>query len=180
MKELKLSDILQGMPGVSLVEGANLHECCVVELHRHGHTSPTIMKVSSEDDIDYNLLWNDVFDNQLDRTYSDRQYSIERSAVCISIILALHLTDYTVIERSRKGTGFDYMLGYKEDVFYNPRARLEISGISKETRSNSMNMRFEQKSRQTDISDSTNLPAYISIVELQTPKAIFEPKTPMI
>ena len=180
MDKLNLSDIKQGLPGVSSVEGANLYENCIVELHRHGHLSPTILKVSADNDINLSIIWEDVFNSQLDRTYSDRQSSIERSAVCVSILLALRLTDYTIIERSRKGTGFDYMLGYKDDVYYNPKARLEISGISEETRSNTLNKRFEQKSRQTDVSDSTNMPAYISIVEFKTPQSIFKPKTQMI
>ena len=177
MNELKLSDIMQGLPGVSSIEGANLHENCVVELHRHRHISPTVLKVSSDNDCNFCIVWEDGFNTQLDRTYSDRQSSIERSAVCISILLALKLTDYTIIERSRKGTGFDYMLGDKDDVFFNPKARLEISGISEETRHNTLNMRFEQKSRQTDVSDSTNMPAYISIVEFKTPQSIFKTKT---
>ncbi|MCR5453972.1 MAG: hypothetical protein K6F33_03180 [Bacteroidales bacterium] len=178
MNELKLSDIMQGLPGVSSVEGANLHENCMVELHRYGHSSPTTLKVAYDHNIDMNIVWEDGFNNQLDRTYSDRQSSVERSAVCISILLALKLTDYTIVERSRKGTGFDYMLGYKDDVYYNPKARLETSGIGEETRHNTLQTRFEQKSRQTDISDSTNMPAYISIVELKTPQSIFKTKTP--
>lgn len=178
MNELKLSDIMQGLPGVSSIEGANLHENCVVELHRHGHISPTTLKVSSKMDTELKIIWDDNFNSQLDRTYSDRQSSVERSAVCISILLALKLTGYTVIERSRKGTGFDYMLDDKDDVFFNPKARLEISGISEETRSNTLNIRFEQKSRQTDVSDATNMPAYISVVELKTPRSIFKTKTP--
>ncbi|MBR2887417.1 MAG: hypothetical protein IKB95_04255 [Bacteroidales bacterium] len=177
MNELKLSDIKQGLPGVSSIEGANLYENCMVELHRHGHSSPTKLQVISDNDVDLDVLWKDDFNSQLDRTYADRQSSVERSAVCISILLALRFTNYTVIERSRKGTGFDYMLGYKEDIFYNPKARLEISGISEETNSNTLNKRFEQKSRQTDISDSTNMPAYISVVEFKTPKSIFKTKT---
>ena len=34
MNELKLSDIKQGLPGVSSIEGDNLYENCMVELHR--------------------------------------------------------------------------------------------------------------------------------------------------
>ena len=70
MNELKLSDIMRGLPGVSTVEGANLHENCMVELHRYGHSSPTTLKVASDNDIDINIVWEDGFNNQLDRTYS--------------------------------------------------------------------------------------------------------------
>ena len=59
----------------------------------------------------FSLAWEDTFDDQLQRTYSDEQSVVERAAVAVSVVLALRTTAYTVIERSRKGTGFDYMLG---------------------------------------------------------------------
>ena len=85
-------------------------------------------------------------------------------------------TSYTVIERSRKGTGFDYMLGDSLDPLFTPKARLEVSGIMRETDGNTLDMRFHQKTAQTDKSDGTRLPAYVSVVEFSTPKAKFDIK----
>lgn len=121
MDRLELSDILKGLPGISSVEGTNLHENCVVKLHRHKHSSSTTLKLSGERDVDVSLVWTDSFDDVLDRTYADRQCSIERSAVCINVLLALKLTDYTVIERSRKGTGLIICLAIKTTSFIPPR-----------------------------------------------------------
>lgn len=89
------------------------------------------------------------------RTYADEQSVTERSAVAVSVMLALHTTSYTVIERSRKGTGFDYMLGDNLYPLFTPKARLEVSGIMQESEGNTLAMRFQQKTAQTDKSDDT-------------------------
>lgn len=173
MGSLHITQILDGTPGISPVEGANLEENCIVALHKNGHLNPVLLGLIDSKQESVPLYWEDRYNEQLERTYADIQSVTERAAVCVSILLALNSTDYTVIERSRKGTGFDYMLGDKNSEFYQPKARLEISGIYQETDSNSVEARFSIKSRQTDRSDATRLPAYISVVEFGTPKAKF-------
>ena len=148
-------------------------ENCIVALHRNNHLNPVMLHLIDFEQDAVPLYWEDRYDGQLERTYADLQSVTERAAVCISILLALNLTEYTVIERSRKGTGFDYMLGDKNDEFYQPTARLEISGIYQETEVNTVETRFSIKKRQTERSDYTKLPAYISVVEFGTPKAKF-------
>ena len=164
------------MPGISQIEGANLYENCIVALHQNGHPTHVEFYLEGLHIDTYCLLWEDTYDSQLERTYNDNQSVTERAAVGISVVLALKETDFTVIERSRRGTGFDYMLGFKEDTMFTPQARLEISGINRETDSNSITMRYKKKLAQTSQSDETALPAYISIVELSTPKALFNIK----
>lgn len=97
----------------------------------------------------------------------------EQGAVCISVLMAKQLTDYTIIERSWRGTGIDYRLGYESDPLMQRVARLEISGIKTESATNTMSARYEQKVKQTELSDNTNLPAYISIIEFSIPKCLF-------
>ncbi len=176
MDTIQLTDIKQGTPGITPVEGANLYENCIVALHNSSHTSPVTLHVSGLNACDYSLLWEDTFNNQLRRTYADEQSVTERAAVAVSVMLALRQTDYTIIERSRKGTGFDYMLGDGHDLLFTPKARLEVSGIMHETDGNTAEKRFLQKAEQTSKSDDTRLPAYVSIVEFSTPKAIFDIK----
>ena len=176
MDTLRLSDIRHGTPGITLVEGANLYENSIVALHNSGHPSPVELQMEGLRTESFSLVWDDTFDNQMSRTYADEQSVTERAAVAVSVMLALHTTAYTVIERSRKGTGFDYMLGDSEDPLFMPKARLEVSGIMRETDGNSIARRFEQKTAQTDRSDATRLPAYVSVVEFATPKAKFDIK----
>lgn len=176
MNEIKLTELKAGLPGIIPIEGSNLYENCVVGLHKCGHKEQVDFSVEGFIPACYSLIWEDLFNDQLGRTYADEQSVTERAAVGISVLLALKQTKYTIIERSRRGTGFDYMLGEKDNPLFTPCARLEISGILKETDGNTMIARYQQKAAQTNKSDEMLLPAYISIVELSTPKAIFNIK----
>ena len=173
MNILHLSDLKLGLPGISPIEGANLEENCMVALHRSGHDQTVSLAVDGLEQCTFSLKWEDSYDVQTERTYADEQSVTERAAVGISVLLALRMTDYTIIERSRKGTGFDYMLGNKDDSLFAPKARLEVSGIMKESEHNTVTARYSAKLAQTDVSDDTCLPAYVSIVEFSTPKALF-------
>ena len=68
------------------------------------------------------------------------------------------------------------MLGDGQDPLFTPKARLEVSGIMRETDGNTAELRYRQKTAQTAKSDDMLLPAYISVVEFSTPKAIFDIK----
>ena len=176
MRVIRLSDITKGLPGVTPIEGANLYENCLVEMHRCGHPEEVCIAMSGLTSESISLIWNDKYNEQMNRTYADEQSVTERAAVGVSVLLALELTDYTVIERSRKGTGFDYMLGDKDDPLFVPKARLEVSGIKQESETNTIDSRYRQKVNQMSVSDQTQLPGYISIIEFSTPKAIFNLK----
>lgn len=171
--DLILSDIVKGMPGITPIEGADLHENCVVMLHRCNHVPPTRMPLVGQKEDDVNIQWCDTYSEQMERTYADHQANTERSAIAISALLAKELTGLSVVMRSRKGTGFDYYLGKEDYELYRPSARLEISGIEKESPSNSIHGRFKQKTEQIAVSNALGLPAYISIVEFSTPKTCF-------
>lgn len=76
-----------------------------------------------------------------------------------------------MIRRSPKLTGFDYWLGDKEsDYPFQDKARLEISGILKGTKSQ-INQRLNEKLKQTKRTDHLNLPALVVIVEFSRPLA---------
>lgn len=170
---LDLREIAQGLPGVSKVSGLHLYEGCVVCLSRNNHSSNgTEFKIYGDDTIHYTLIWDDIFNSQLDRTWADQFYATEHGAVCIAILLALKLTKYTIIEKSARKNGFDYWLGEKDDVLFQKKARLEISGIFKGGE-NDVNSRFKVKVQQTNQSDDLNLSAYIGIVEFSNPFAKF-------
>lgn len=83
-----------------------------------------------------------------------------------------HYSPYTVIERSRKGTGFDYWLGDKNSYLFQKKARLEVSGILKGDDS-LLKSRHAAKEEQTSKSDELCIPAYVSVIEFSKPKAFF-------
>jgi len=76
---------------------------------------------------------------------------------------------YEVIQRSRKGTGFDYWMGDESALPFQNKARLEISGIRKGGESD-IKTRVKQKLKQTNQSDG-KLPAYVIVIEFGRPVA---------
>lgn len=111
---------------------------------------------------------------QMQRGYADPQEATEFGAAAVAILLTKDLVGFSVIRRSRKGTGFDYWLGDEQDdpdLYFNHKARLEVSGIRHGT-SSAINSRLQEKKDQTKRSDATGLPAYISIVEFGKPFAL--------
>lgn len=75
------------------------------------------------------LEWNIAYTDQMDWGWQDQEVATEHGAVCISALLALKFTDYTIISSARKGTGIDYWLGKKDDPLFQNAARFEVSGI---------------------------------------------------
>jgi len=173
---ININDISQGLPGLTTTSGKHLFEACIVCLTRQNHNhNGTKLSVYGDKQIDFTLTWDNIFDDQLDRTWADQFYATEHGAVCLAILLALKLTDYTIIEKSARKNGFDYWLGQKEDVLFQKKARLEISGIFSGTEKE-INTRYKVKVKQTNQSDSLNLTAFIGIVEFSKPIANFGTK----
>jgi hypothetical protein len=106
---------------------------------------------------------------QMRDSWDDMQDTTEDGACCLAILIVHKLTEYKLIRRARKKTGFDYWLGNKESEYpFQEKARLEISGILKGNKSQ-IRKRIREKIEQTKQSDHLNLPAYIVVVEFGTP-----------
>lgn len=102
------------------------------------------------------------------------EVATEHGAVGIAVLLAQKEIGYTVIERSRKGTGFDYWMGEMSEHLFQNKARLEISGIRKGDDQN-VRARVNQKLQQINRSDGT-LPSYVIVVEFGQPLAEVQEK----
>ena len=147
--------------------------CLTSEAHQPG----VILEVEGEFSTRFQLDWQPVTE-QAQRCWNDEEYTTEQAAYGIAFLLILQLTDLTVIERSRKGTGFDYWLGSQDSTTMLPfqrMARLEVSGIRKGNRSQ-INARVKQKTEQTGASDAEGLPAYIIVIEFSRPISVVSAK----
>lgn len=102
-------------------------------------------------------------------SFSDHQAAVEHAAYGIAFLLMLALTEHRVIQRSAKGTGFDFWLGKRGVPGFQSHARLEVSGIL--LRPSRVGSRGAEKQVQSRRSDSTGLPAYVVIVEFSCPKS---------
>ena len=170
-----IEDITKGViPGMTVAKAVYLSECAVSCLSMQGHSSGVQMSCEGIIKTPEPLYWATPYTDQLARSTDDLQEATEHGAECISALFAIEHTSYTIVKRSRKKTGVDYWLGKKDDPLFQEAARLEVSGILNGKKN--IKIRKEQKIQQTNQSDDTNLPAYVSIVEFGTPAIDFNKK----
>lgn len=166
--DLDLSELESGMPALTSAMGAVLKEAAAVCLSDNGHTVPVTLhrKRPTEALV---LQWSPAT-AVMKRTYNDMQRTTELGACGIAILVVCKESGLTVIEQSKKGTGFDYWLGADDDesLPFDKKARLEVSGILKGTNSQ-FDYRVKQKLEQTEVSDHTRLEAYAVVVEFGEP-----------
>jgi len=172
-KELVITKLEKGLPAITPAFGATLAEACAVCL---GYIQGIELTVKGEFTAVFKLYWQEVTDQML-RCWNDSEYTTEQAAYGIAFLIIQELTDYTVIERSRRGTGFDYWLGKKSDnneLPFQNAVRLEVSGIRKGDDSR-IKARIKQKLEQVSPTDG-KLPAYIVVVEFSNPLAFIVKK----
>jgi len=103
-------------------------EACAVCLEEQGHTPGVVMEVRGLADAESRVLWKSLAPGTSD-TYADDEVATEHGAIAIALLTVRAMTDYTVVRRSMKGTGFDYWLSRVGALPYRHDARLEISGL---------------------------------------------------
>ena len=84
----------------------------------------------------------------------------------IAVLLAQKEIGYTVIERSRKGPGFDSWMGEGVSEPFQHEALLEISGIRKGCDRDDASQTQAEAKTLTDRSDGS-LPAFVIVVEFE-------------
>ncbi len=174
---LNLQSLSQGLPAITPAFGAAIAEAGAICLTDEAHQPGVTLKVEGEFSATFKLDWQPVTE-QTRRCWNDEEYTTEQAAYGIAFLLILQLTNLTVIERSRKGTGFDYWLGSQNSattLSFERMARLEVSGIRKGNQSQ-INTRVKLKTEQTRASDAQGLPAYIIVVEFSRPISIISAK----
>jgi len=166
---LEFSHLSSGMPGLTQRYGDALAEAAAVCLDDCGHGSGVEMAVNGDIAGAYDLNWSPVVDEQMRMTWNDDQFATEQGAYGLAILLMSEARAFTVVERSRKGTRFDYWLGDEGDELFVRKARLEVSGIRRGLQ-HEINTRVRQKTSQID-SSSVQLPGIVAVVEFSIPLA---------
>ena len=157
------------MPALSIYEGGSLAEAASVCLQARAHTSPVSLTVRGNYRRSVSLKFLDVTD-QMRRTHGDPEVAVERGACAIAVLVVCALREYTVVQRSYKGTGVDYFLGDRSDFLFQRKARLEVSGIGAGSETD-IRRRKKTKLEQTERSDAMQIPAIVAIVEFSRPLA---------
>ncbi len=150
-------------------------QACTVCLAHSNHQSGVNAALSETHSDKIQLNWTSIVDEKMRRGWKDWDETTEYGATAIAILLANELTEYPCIERSSKGTGFDYWLGEEDDIgIFQTKARLEISGILSENSTNNLKQRVNIKEKQTNITADTNMNAHICVTEFSNPKCAYK------
>lgn len=166
---LDLSDLAQGFPAITPAFGQYLAEAGAVCLESQGHPKGKDLRVQGDHTKQFSLQWPSVTE-QMQSCLNDTEVATEHGAVGIAALLVKKVIGYSLVQRSRRGTGFDYWLGEQTRIPFQNKARLEVSGIRQGTDS-AVKQRVKTKLRQTDPSDKMGLPAYIVVIEFGKPLA---------
>jgi hypothetical protein len=167
---LLLSELEKGLPGITQKVGSFLAEASSHCFHLNHHFSGVCLLVEGDSPSSFEVQWDMENTHQIEAAWSDHQEATEYGACGVAILLVLRLTQYTVIQRSRKGTKFDYWLGHRDGEHpFERSARLEVSGILV---GDDSNFRQRVKEKRLQISESeSSLPAYVVVVEFGKPKS---------
>jgi hypothetical protein len=173
---IHLDDLRNGCSGILPSLGSFMCDCAIYMLASQGHSSGTTLQVKIDNgNIDFIVTWEGGLTFQMLRTMNEEERATDYGAMCMAILLVSQLTEYQHFTFSGIGTGIDFVL-FKEMpkvIDQKADARLEISGIRKASRTNTLETRHKSKVEQVKKSDSMNVNVYIVITEFSTPKSSF-------
>ncbi len=168
---LNLDDLARGMPGITPAYGASLSQAALVCLDDQNHSSGVDLRIDGDYNRSLPVIWSQQMDDQIRRTWAEHEDTTEQGAYGIAALLIIKLTDLIVLERSRRGTGFDYWLGPADssDLLFQNKSRLEVTGIRSGGEAE-LKSRMNKKINQVKKFDYS-IPAYIIVVEFSRPQS---------
>lgn len=171
LRRLSLGDLSSGRPGLTPAYGTVLAEAASVCLASQSHQPGVILRVTGHYSENIPVHWPIEAKAAL-RAYADPEEATELAACGVAILLIEDLEQLTVMERARKGTGFDYWLGTQESSswLFQGSSRLEVSGI-RNGDDTKIKQRVRAKTKQINRSNNKPLPGYVIVVEFGAPRS---------
>jgi hypothetical protein len=166
---LALEVLSRGFPHIPAECGTVLVQSAVLCLEGEGHHSGVRLAVHGSFEAAFGLVWSMDVTEAMRRYWNDPDDTVEQGAYALALLILRSLARLTVLERSRKGTGFDWWLA-AEDNLFQASARLEVSGIRRGS-TRRINARLKERMAQTTRSDPSGLTAYVAVVEFGGPTA---------
>jgi hypothetical protein len=170
---IKLETLGDGMEGLSAAWGMVLANAAAVCFEIQSHEPGVVLENNIIAKSVISIHWEKTTE-QIRKSNLDIQEATEYGACGVSILLLKRYNNFFVIERSAKGSGFDYWVSNKEssDVLFSGHHRLEVSGIIKGPASEIKN-RILKKIQQMKKSRG-EAPGIAAVVEFGKPEARVE------
>lgn len=170
---ISLESLPLGIPTIPERAAGYYIETCMFCFDSQGHASGLILDVKTDNkDECFSITWDGEITEQHHRAYgNDDKRTTDYGAVTIALLLIRELTEYTAVEQAGLGTTIDYFLANKltDDtlIFNEVKAYLEVRGIRKEARGNTVQSALKKKLKRLNTPE--DLPSYIVVVEFNKP-----------
>jgi len=179
VRELHLEHLINGtIKGLSKSVSAFLYESVIVALYLNNHKSGIPLNIEGTYQETFLLNWTTIPTQKILKNWTDKKETVEYASTAIAFLLLDKLTDYVFFGRAAQDDVADYLLNKKGKSSNfeesNPFAYLEVSGIWKENKKNTLNMRFNLKKRNLEQQNPDKFPYVIVVAEFSIPKAKIE------
>lgn len=169
----KLKEVINRLPSG---KAAMYAEACVWCLNKNNHQNGVEIEFHyGNKNFSYPVHWlSDVIDFEEINAFYNIDDTVSFGAEAIAMFVCITHTEFNDFERSIKKTGIDYWLSQGDsdpNLPFQHSGRLEVSGILKETETNTVARRIKEKIKQTEQSDKTTFPVYIVVVAFDRPYA---------
>lgn len=171
MRKINLDKFKIESPGISNSVANFLLEGAKVCLHKNGHSSGVQLKINGDIEDSIILEWNENLSEQVLNSWKDQNELTEYAATLIAVIILNLFTDFVVNRRNDQKESCDYYLGKK--YFNGDKGLLEISGIFKESASNTIETRIKRKESEikADKLIEEELAVFVIVTEFSKPKS---------
>lgn len=145
---------------------------CMICLDSQGHESGVSLRVNfGGTEYVFEVCWSGSVDQRMIDAYKDEKKATDFGACTIALLLLPELTGYYAHETSNIGSTIDYYLrksdGGDDTLIFNNTVRLEVSGIRRQTPSNTVDNRVDDKLERLKRAEDER--TFISIVEFSQP-----------
>lgn len=151
-----------------------MEEAIVMCMREHHHLSgiPCDIKDFTEVLARAEIVWVKEFTDRIARAFGSTSRAAELAGEGIAILTILAMTDYTIIERSIKGTGVDFWLGNigsSTEEIVQRAARMEVKGRTQIESDGKIRSAVRKGMKQTVRSAATKLPVCVILTEFSRP-----------
>lgn len=165
MRKLNLDKLKNGVPGVTEAFGAFLVEAAMFCLEENGHQGKAILKITGEFEEHFKLVWSDKLTEEVKSSWVDKNEATEYAATAMAMLIIPVVTEFNYFRRTRGGT--DYIMSKAKNE--KDKSYLEISGIWKQSKTNSLKMRVAIKKKQVE-KTIIDAEAFVVVTEFGEPE----------
>ena len=182
--ELNLDNLnAEEIPALTASLAIHMQEAVVMCMQPHDHKSAVLCAVRNLDaELDtVRIIWETSYSEQIRRAFGHPRNAAEKAGEAMAILTVVALTDYTVVERARIGSGFDFWLNLKDDdddYLFQQTMGLECKGLSEARYPSEIAAAVRQGIKQIEESTSANLPALVVATDFSRPVIYMVPYEP--